>query len=51
MGHCNSTHGGWGTDNGCGNYRNPAVHDRLMKSAEYFALMWERCDRQKVTIR
>lgn len=31
--------------------RNPAVHDRLMKSAEYFALMWERCDRQKVTIR
>jgi hypothetical protein len=31
--------------------RNAGVHSRLMKSAEYFALMWEKCDRQRLTVR
>lgn len=25
LGHCNSTHGGWGTDNGCGDYLRAAI--------------------------
>ncbi|AUX44996.1 uncharacterized protein SOCE26_064750 [Sorangium cellulosum] len=25
LGHCNSTHGGWGTDNGCGDYIRAAI--------------------------
>lgn len=28
-----------------------AVYEKLMKSAEYFAQMWEKCERQKVNVR
>jgi hypothetical protein len=30
--------------------RNLAVHNRLMDSAEYFAQMWEKADKQKTTV-
>lgn len=31
--------------------RNPAVHNRLMDSAEYFARMWEKAERQKTSVK
>jgi microsomal dipeptidase-like Zn-dependent dipeptidase len=31
--------------------KNSTVYDRLMDSAEYFALMWEKIERQKLTVR
>jgi microsomal dipeptidase-like Zn-dependent dipeptidase len=31
--------------------RNPTVYNHLMKSAEYFAQMWEKCERQKTSVR
>lgn len=30
--------------------RNVEVYNTLMKSAEYFAQMWEKCDRQKISV-
>jgi hypothetical protein len=31
--------------------KNPTVHSQLMNSAEYFAQMWEKVERQKLTVK
>lgn len=31
--------------------KNPTVHSQLMNSAEYFAQMWEKVEKQKATVR